>query len=479
MLGLTVAACAGSDPDIDSARAPEVPTSDQTAPVDTAETVDSEGTTEADDGQTTETTSLWDRYQNGSTPADPPPSPISSAASCEPGGSPAPSSDFESVTLEDLGETDGVRVHAAEYPLPDYEGNPWSQWGEGVALPDGRYVSAVGDHLGQDGTTWFYEYDPATDELTRTVEVSEFLDHEDGDWGFGKIHAPMVLDADCSIVTATYWGSRRGIEDSSYEGDHLVRYDPITREVHDLGIPVEGFGIPSLSISPDRRYIYGEAVDPSTDAATEADTGVFFIADAATGEVTHLDDRDEHVGFRDVLVTSDGEALYAMNDGSLGAVRPDGAERVIDAVLPGGGWLRSATPTRGQGAVYGVTRDPDALFEYSTSGESIDMGELEGYVASIALSPDGETVFYVPGAHGNGPELGGTPLIAVDTASGERTVLARLNDVIEPALGVVAGGSFSVVAAPSGDRIYVGLNGGRSGSDEEFGTVVLAAIDLS
>ncbi len=54
----------------------------------------------------------------------------------------------------------------------------------------------------------------------------------------------------------------------------------------------------------------------------------------------------------------------------------------------------------------------------------------------------------------------------------------RLNDLIEPALGVVAGGSFNVVADPSGDRVYVGLNGGESGSDESYGRVVLAVVDL-
>ena len=35
------------------------------------------------------------------------------------------------------------RVTGVVYPRPDYDGNPWSQWGQGVVLPDGRVISAV------------------------------------------------------------------------------------------------------------------------------------------------------------------------------------------------------------------------------------------------------------------------------------------------------------------------------------------------
>ena len=71
-----------------------------------------------------------------------------------------------------IGAADGVTVSAAVYALPEGEGNPWSQWGQGVVLPDGRFVSALGDHLGRDGNSWFYEFDPTTNLLTRTAEVA-------------------------------------------------------------------------------------------------------------------------------------------------------------------------------------------------------------------------------------------------------------------------------------------------------------------
>lgn len=382
---------------------------------------------------------------------------------------------LDSVVLDTIGENERVTVRAALYPLPDTEGNPWSQWGQGVVVPDGRFVSAVGDHLGRDGNSWIYEYDPNTKGLTRTTEVAEALGHVEGDWGYGKVHAPMLLDGCGSIITSTYWGTRRDLEIAgSYEGDHLVRYDPASHEIESLGVPVSGFGVPSLALSPDGQWIFGEAVDPES----EPDAGVFFVADAATGEVTHLDDNPDHVGFRSILVSSSGDGMYSAGGASLVAVDPiDGSRRTLADVLPGD-WLRAVTAVGPDGTVVGATRDPDMLFRIDADERVEDLGELEGYVASLARSPDGTTVYYVPGAHGDSWEYG-TPLVAVDVATGERTELVLLNEMIEDALGVRAGGSYNVVADPDGSRVYVGLNSGPIDDDEDaFGDVVLAVVDL-
>jgi hypothetical protein len=305
--------------------------------------------------------------------------------------------------------------------------------------------------------------------------VSAALDHAPGDWGYGKVHAPMVRSACGDVIAATYWGTRRDLElGGSYEGDHLIRYDPATREIESLGVPVPGFGLPSIAISPDGRWVFGEAVDPESDP----DAGVFFVADAETGEVTHVVDDEDHVGFRSILVTAAGAGLFAGGDHELVAVDPlTGDTTTIDDVLPGE-WMRAATGIAPDGTVYGVTQDPDAMFAMAPDGEITDLGELESYVAALEVSPDGSTLYYVPGAHGDGWESG-TPLIAVDTTTGERTELVRLNDLIEEGLGVRAGGTYDVVVDPSGERIYIGLNAGPIDDDEAaFGEVVLAVVEL-
>src|SRR5690606_41552485 len=75
-------------------------------------------------------------------------------ATCpEPGDGAVPWEDGPSAELVTLAEGgDGEpRVRAAVHPLPDHEGDPWSQWGQGGVLEDGRSLSAVGGHLGRDG----------------------------------------------------------------------------------------------------------------------------------------------------------------------------------------------------------------------------------------------------------------------------------------------------------------------------------------
>ncbi|HET9556421.1 MAG TPA: hypothetical protein VFS70_04725, partial [Actinomycetota bacterium] len=135
------------------------------------------------------------------------PSATTAGEDCPPAATATPV-EGPAATLEPIGEADGVTVSAAVYPLPEGEGDPWSQWGQGVVLPDGRFVSALGDHIGEDGNSWFYEFDPATNTLTRTAEVAAALGHQPGDWGYGKVHAPMVLGPCDEVITSTYWGTR-------------------------------------------------------------------------------------------------------------------------------------------------------------------------------------------------------------------------------------------------------------------------------
>ncbi len=383
----------------------------------------------------------------------------------------------ESTEVVEVGTVDGVTVSAGLYPLPHDRGDPWSQWGQGVVLPSGRFVSAVGDHLGVDGNSWFYEYDPESSTLTRTADVSDALDHDQGDWGYGKIHAQMALDPCGDVIAATYWGTRSDLVlGGSYQGDHLLRYDPATSGISSLGVPVTGFGIPSLAISADGRYIFGEAVDPES----KPDAGSFFAADAATGEVVFRSDDRRHVGFRSILVGADGAAYFSAGDGRLFRYEPGSDDLTLSSDELPGEWLRAASAVAPDGSVFGVTRQPDVLFEMTPDGEIIDMGPTEGYVTSVALSPDGNTLYYVPDAHGES-WVDGTPLIAVDTTTGEHDVVVELNPLIESALGVRTGGSYNVVVDPASGRVYIGLNASEVGSDAPettFGSVVLAVVDL-
>lgn len=113
----------------------------------------------------------------------------------------------ETVELTDLGEVDGAPVSAAVYPHPDYEGKPWSQWGQGMVGANGRfYYSAIGDHLAKDG------YDPTSNTLTMIGDALSYVDHVPCTWGYGKIHSQMVPGPCGEIYFSTYWGSSRDLE---------------------------------------------------------------------------------------------------------------------------------------------------------------------------------------------------------------------------------------------------------------------------
>jgi hypothetical protein len=378
------------------------------------------------------------------------------------------------TTLLQEGGEGRPEVEAAIYPRPDYEGEPWSQWGQGVVLPGGRFVSAIGDHRGQDGNSYLYEYSPGSHTLTLITDILSLTGHESGAWGYGKIHGQMVAGPCSDVYFSTYWGDRDGlVYGPSYQGDLLFRLDLDGRLIANLGVPVPQRGIPSLAGWPEGRLLYGEATDPHTDP----DRGAFFVFDMHEQQVIYRNDDPNHVGFRSMAVDAAGRALYSLGGGALALYDPGTNEVDTLPHLMPGAWLRAATAPGPDGTVYGATRDPDVLFAMTPSGEIRTLGPIRGYTTSIALHPSGDQLFYVPGAHGDS-WVQGTPLISVDTRTGEETIVVELNDLGEQYLDLRLGGSYNVAIDPSGGVVYVGANAGIVGTDSSFGEVVLLVVNL-
>lgn len=207
---------------------------------------------------------------------------------CESSEGGLPWENLDSSSLRLIEGSGALDVYAAEYPLPGPTEGLWSQWGQGVVGSDGRHFSAVGDHLGADGNSHFFIYDPSSRKLTRFMDVLSVIDRPPGSWGFGKVHAQMVVDRCQRVWAATYWGTRLGITD--YEGDHVILIDPASETVIDKGIISAGRGLPSLNISADGAALLVEAVDP------ESDSGLLVSWDSrAAIESSRLED-PQHTG---------------------------------------------------------------------------------------------------------------------------------------------------------------------------------------
>lgn len=404
----------------------------------------------------------------GTAPTTPPEPATPPSADC-PVPSGIPWQEEETVTLEPIASDGEIEVYAAEYPLPGPTEGLWSQWGQGVVAADGRHFSAVGDHLGRDGNSWFFVYDPERRELTRFADVLSLVPHQQGAWGYGKVHAQMGLDGCGTVWATTYWGSRRNLRyGNGYEGDRLISIRPDGETIADHG-PIAGrYGMPTLTIAPGGRMLVASGVDP------EKEGGVLVVYDTISGEVRYLVDDPRQDGFRALAVDPDtGGVLYSVGDRRLAQLDPATGEiGEADLVLPGR-VLRAATEPTPEGYWFGVSNDDPALF--TVRDDRLEtLGDPDGYTTSLAMAPDGERIFWLPDAHG-GAWKEGAVIRAMDTATGGEAEVISLRRPFADRLGLLPGGTYSMVYDQG--RLIVGVNASPLDDDSGFGTVIMVVIE--
>ncbi len=379
----------------------------------------------------------------------------------------------DSVTVAEVGAEAGVTVYAAEYPLPGSTEGLWSQWGQGIALGDGRHLSAIGDHLGEDANSYFFVYDQGDKSLTRFADVLSTVPHQDGAFGYGKVHAQMVRDACGSIWAATYWGTREDLAyENGYEGDRLLEIDAGALTIADRGPFAGELGSPTMTITGDGRTLVAGSVDPETE---EPDRGLLTVYDTVGREtVTQVDDPRQE-GFRALgLDPTSGRVFYSIGDNHLAALDPASGEfEDLEVSIPGA-WLRSVTRPAPDGTVYGASDDEPHLFSLSPDGTLVELGDPGGTTTSIAMNPDGSRIFWMPEAHGGAWEIG-APIMTMDTSSGEISEVVTLLDPFEQGLGLLPGGTYSIVYDDG--RLILGVNASPLDDDSGFGTVVLVVVE--
>ena len=366
---------------------------------------------------------------------------------------------------------DGTRLRAAVYPHPAYEAELWSQWGQGVVLEDGRVLSAIGDHRGADGNSFFYVYDPNANTLTQIGDALSLVDHTPGDWGFGKIHAQMLHGPCHDVIVSTYWGTRSGLQFSDgYRGDVLVRIDPRNESlsVHG-GVILDGHGVASMAATGDGTMLFAEAADP-----IDQSVGAFVALDGYTGERLFAERAEEVDGLRAMAVLPDDRVMVTWSGTSVAIYDPSDQQLRPTTIRLPGERLRAADQAGDRLVV--VTQSPPVFFEIDDTGAVEPIGEARGYTTSIT-SPDGRHFWYVPDAHGGAWESG-TPLVEFDADTGDDRVLLELNPTVGAALGYRLGGTYNITSSPDGKTIFIGFNGAPEVENESFGEVVFVVVEL-
>lgn len=358
----------------------------------------------------------------------------------------------------------------------------WTVWGNGLVARDGKYYFAVGNHQVVDGNTMVMAYDPDTRTVNKVFDVSSVINQKPGQKGHGKIHADIVEDAQGWLYFTTWWGGRdpdheEPVYDSHYQGSIVLRYHPGTARVENLGAIVPQHGLVSDVIDAQRGLIYFRAISYRK-GKDEAGLAVYDIARQQlifTGGGAEMGER------RGLMLGANGRLYFSGTDLKLRAYDPllnkiVATQTRVPAVrfqtsFERKNMLRVGTVPGPDGAVYGTTHG-GMIFGIDPAGATREVGPTwkEGYYApSLALSPDGRSLFYapyLPGPAGQ-PELREVPVMRYDVLSGQRQVLALLGPLLAKQNGYVVGQNYGVALDPGRSMLYLIHNGHVAASDDE------------
>lgn len=365
-------------------------------------------------------------------------------------------------------------------PGQTYPGNPWSNWGDSLAV-NGKYYASIGDHRaigrGTDpalgtGTAFVFEYDPEKKAFRQLIDVSKFLNLPAGHYTPGKIHGRLDLGSDGYLYFSTHRGSTSVTTDANhYKGDWIIRCDPSTgkSEVVVQG-PVPKHCIPTSVLDPDRLIFYGGTAQG---AGADDAGGVWFFAYDAKNRKLLYSGPDGPSRYM-IFARSTGRVYYVPGkDDMVGTLmRYDPAKGGAPVKIEGTIGLRAASQETSQGIVYTVSKGikqsgQAVLYAFDTKTEKVEeLGPADvgtaNYITSLDVDPTGRYLYYIPGAHG-GSERDGSAVVQFDVKTRQRKVIAFLHPFYKEKYGVTPVGTFSSAVDPKGDKLYITWNANRGG----------------
>lgn len=357
------------------------------------------------------------------------------------------------------------------FPGQTYAGKPWSNWGDGVAA-NGKYYSAIGDHLAPAGNAFVYEYDPQKKTFRQLADLRKLLNLPDDHYTPGKIHSRIDVGSDGWMYFSTHRGSPNATTDKNhYKGDWLFRCDPATGKAEiAAAAPVPKHSVPTSVLDPDRMIFYG-----GTAAGIEQkDEGIRFFAYDLKNKKLQYSGPDGPARYM-IFAKSTGRVYYTTAKSKDGEgeqlMRYDPAKGGAPVKIPGDIGIRAATQETPQGIVYTASLGQGGrvshLYAFNTKTEAIeDLGTVaagaDSYVASLDADPTGRYLYYIPGAHGSSAR-DGSAVVQFDTKTRTKKVIAFLHPFYKDKYGCIPVGTYSTAVSEKGDMLYVTWNVNRGG----------------
>lgn len=357
-------------------------------------------------------------------------------------------------------------IDFAYYPGQDYEGKPWSNWGDSTAVA-GKYYSAIGDHLAPAGTACVFEYDAEQKRFRKLLDLAGLLKQPEGHYSPAKIHSRVDLGSDGWLYCSTHRGSPRVTNDQyHYTGDWIVRCNPESGSAEVVvHAPVPKHCIPNGTLDPDRLIFYGGT---APGAGKDGEGVLFFAYDCKNGKLLYSGP-DGPARYM-ILARSTGRVYFVPGKGESPLMRFDPATDKAPVEIPGEIGVRAATRETPQGIVYTVSQGQGeaaetTVFAFDTKTEKIEkLGPAavgsQQYVAAVSADPTGRYLYYVPGAHG-GSERDGSAVVQFDTKTRSRKVIAFLHPFYQEKYGLVPKGTYGLAVDPNGERLYITWNVSR------------------
>ncbi len=373
-------------------------------------------------------------------------------------------------------------------PPPGNSVGPWSNWSQANFYPkSGKFYSAVGDHGAYDAHLYIVEYDPARKTVRCLPEINAVLGRSKDQFGEGKIHGWLDFypKGSPNLWFCTYWAKYPEPEEedyaTGYDGGHIMSLNVENGDIIDYGVPLKRASWPYHRVDTERGIMYAVGM-----------FGEFLawdINEQKTLWAGYLP-QGMHWYHRAIMIDEKTGLVYTTNqiaeDKDIHFLKYDPAKNrffLLQCVMPpdppakpgappGKSGMRAQTAHRGpDGLFWGVSRSGELFSFDPVKEEVIDRGPnwpgKERYTCSMARSPKGRYIYYLPGAHGMS-FAEGAAVVQYDTATGKKKVLAFLHPYYYEKYGYTMGGTFSIALDDSGERLFVLMNGAFIDLEEQM-----------